>query len=212
MTVTSVRSVLSQQAPLPPTTMEGPAVESAADILACVREQEVQFERLTQALEKERRDSSFHSPHSPEPSWNRQISNGPVYGSGQGDRWLIADSPPQNGPKDLPFPYSPRVKMLQDPGPYIEETVTVEEDPDPPASIVSLEMDEDGNTRRTETRVSRPGGAEPGGGSQWPETPVRWPSEGVPREIPEDVDVEGRSRGQRLHSLGRRGQNLRRTS
>ncbi|XP_072106710.1 uncharacterized protein, partial [Mobula birostris] len=118
----------------PPTTMEGPAVESAADILACVREQEVQFERLTQALEKERRDTSFHSVHSPEhgdPSWNRQITNGPVYGSGQPDRWLVTDSPQQNGPKDLPFPYSPRARMLQDPGPYIEETVTGRRTPTP---------------------------------------------------------------------------------
>ncbi|GCB84606.1 hypothetical protein scyTo_0025279, partial [Scyliorhinus torazame] len=40
---------------------------------------------------------------------------------------------------------------MQEPSPYIEETVTVEEDPDQAPSVISVEMDEDGNTRRTET-------------------------------------------------------------
>ncbi|MGH0179349.1 UNVERIFIED_CONTAM: hypothetical protein FKN15_001174 [Acipenser sinensis] len=43
---------------------------------------------------------------------------------------------------------------MLDPGHFVEETVTMEEDPDLPASVVSVETSDDGTTRRTETTTS----------------------------------------------------------
>ncbi|XP_041095283.1 catenin delta-1-like isoform X3 [Polyodon spathula] len=100
--------------------MEDPDVDCTASLLASVREQEVQFERLTRALEEERR------------------------GTQRGT--LTREQQPQQ--------YSTLTRML-DPGHFVEETVTMEEDPDPPASVVSVETSDDGTTRRTETTVKK---------------------------------------------------------
>lgn len=43
---------------------------------------------------------------------------------------------------------------MLDPGHLVEETVTVEEDPQEMIPVVSVETSEDGTTRRTETTVS----------------------------------------------------------
>ncbi|MGH0181432.1 UNVERIFIED_CONTAM: hypothetical protein FKN15_006471 [Acipenser sinensis] len=101
--------------------MEDSDVECTASLLASVREQEVQFERLTRALEEERR------------------------GTQRGTLPRGAQQPQQ---------YSTLTRML-DPGHFVEETVTMEEDPDLPASVVSVETSDDGTTRRTETTVKK---------------------------------------------------------
>lgn len=42
---------------------------------------------------------------------------------------------------------------MQDPGQIVEETYTMEEDPEGAMSVVSVETSDDGTTRRTETTV-----------------------------------------------------------
>ncbi|XP_035273637.1 catenin delta-1 isoform X2 [Anguilla anguilla] len=114
--------------------------ESAASLLASVREQEVQFERLTRALEEERRRAGPPSTL-PRPFPNPQ--NCLVSGDAELERLKISEG----------YVNGTQYRML-DPGQLVEETVTVEEDPQDIPSI-SVETDEDGNTRRTETTVKK---------------------------------------------------------
>lgn len=55
---------------------------------------------------------------------------------------------------------------MQDPGQIVEETYTMEEDPEGAMSVVSVETSDDGTTRRTETTV-RPWGQGMLGGPWW---------------------------------------------
>lgn len=57
---------------------------------------------------------------------------------------------------------------MQDPGQIVEETYTMEEDPEGAMSVVSVETSDDGTTRRTETTVQAWG--EHGGTGLWPGT------------------------------------------
>ena len=57
---------------------------------------------------------------------------------------------------------------MQDPGQIVEETYTMEEDPEGAMSVVSVETSDDGTTRRTETTVQAWG--ERGGTGLWPGT------------------------------------------
>uniref|UniRef100_A0A8C1WVA2 Catenin (cadherin-associated protein), delta 1 n=1 Tax=Cyprinus carpio TaxID=7962 RepID=A0A8C1WVA2_CYPCA len=102
--------------------------ENAASLLASVREQEMQFERLTRALEEERR------------------SVGP---SGTLPRPLPTLGQPPSLIPGIHLSY----RML-DPG-HIVESVTVEEDPHESIPIISVETSDDGTTRRTETTVKK---------------------------------------------------------
>ncbi|XP_036052187.1 armadillo repeat protein deleted in velo-cardio-facial syndrome isoform X1 [Onychomys torridus] len=127
--------------------MEDCNVRSAASILASVKEQEARFERLTRALEQERRHVALQLERAQQPG----MSSGGMVGSGQ----------------DLPMAWQQLVLQEQSPGSQaslatmpeapevLEETVTVEEDPGTPTSHVSIVTSEDGTTRRTETKVTK---------------------------------------------------------
>ncbi|XP_036406754.1 catenin delta-1-like isoform X2 [Megalops cyprinoides] len=115
--------------------------ESAASLLASVREQEVQFERLTRALEEERRRVGHSSPL---PRSLPSPQNGRVVGDVDIERLKLSDS----------YINGTQYRML-DPGHVVEETYTVEEDPQEAPSVVSVETGEDGTTRRTETTVKK---------------------------------------------------------
>lgn len=52
------------------------------------------------------------------------------------------------------------IPRMQDPGQIVEETYTMEEDPEGAMSVVSVETSDDGTTRRTETTVCAWGGRE----------------------------------------------------
>ncbi|XP_058874892.1 catenin delta-1-like isoform X2 [Acipenser ruthenus] len=125
--------------------MEDSDVECTASLLASVREQEVQFERLTRALEEERRGTQRGTL----PRGAQQ--NGRLPGDAEFERQKVSEVY-LNGTQ--PQQYSTLTRML-DPGHFVEETVTMEEDPDLPASVVSVETSEDGTTRRTETTVKK---------------------------------------------------------
>ncbi|XP_021546556.1 armadillo repeat protein deleted in velo-cardio-facial syndrome isoform X1 [Neomonachus schauinslandi] len=126
--------------------MEDCNVHSAASILASVKEQEARFERLTRALEQERRHVALQLERAQQPG----MGSGGV-GSGQ----------------PLPMAWQQLVLQEQSPGSQaslatmseapevLEETVTVEEDPGTPTSHVSIVTSEDGTTRRTETKVTK---------------------------------------------------------
>ncbi|XP_078064834.1 catenin delta-1-like, partial [Mustelus asterias] len=149
--------------------MDDSDVESTASILASVKEQEAQFEKLTRALEDERRGVSLQLQRvklGPEGmglpavangngtlSWRWQTQNGLLAGDAETEHILSAETRVK-GPQDHQLQYN-TVTMMQEPSPYIEETVTVEEDPDQAPSVISVEMDEDGTTRRTETTVKK---------------------------------------------------------
>ncbi|XP_019482443.1 PREDICTED: armadillo repeat protein deleted in velo-cardio-facial syndrome [Hipposideros armiger] len=126
--------------------MEDCNVHSAASILASVKEQEARFQRLTRALEQERRHVALQLERAQQPG----MGSGGV-GSGQ----------------PLPMAWQQLVLQEQSPGSQVslatmpeapellEETVTVEEDPGTPTSHVSIVTSEDGTTRRTETKVTK---------------------------------------------------------
>ncbi|XP_039623550.1 catenin delta-1 isoform X1 [Polypterus senegalus] len=140
--------------------MEDSDVESTASILASVREQEVQFERLTRALEEERRtmcqqisqrgfNNTSAIANGNTGTLTRLQQNGRLTGDMDVERQKVADIY-LNGAQ----PQAHQYRMI-DPGHIVEETVTVEEDPDQPESVVSVETSEDGTTRRTETTVKK---------------------------------------------------------
>ncbi|ELW64712.1 Armadillo repeat protein deleted in velo-cardio-facial syndrome [Tupaia chinensis] len=126
--------------------MEDCDVHSAASILASVKEQEARFERLTRALEQERRHVALQLGRAQQPGMG---------GSGTG------------GGQPLPMAWQQLVLQEQSPGSQaslatmpeapevLEETVTVERDPGTPTSHVSIVTSEDGTTRRTETKVTK---------------------------------------------------------
>uniref|UniRef100_A0AAZ3R5G1 Catenin (cadherin-associated protein), delta 1 n=1 Tax=Oncorhynchus tshawytscha TaxID=74940 RepID=A0AAZ3R5G1_ONCTS len=114
--------------------------ESAASLLASVREQERQFERLTRALEEERRCGGTL----PRPPPNLQ--NGRV--SCDADIERLA---PNEG-----YVNGTHVSCYRmEPGQVVQETVTLEEDPHEVPPVISVETSEDGTTRRTETTVKK---------------------------------------------------------
>ncbi|KAM4710423.1 splicing regulator ARVCF isoform 1-T1 [Discoglossus pictus] len=123
-------------------------IRSAASILASVKEQEARFERLTRALEEERRNVSLQLERANVPSDRMSMCN---IGNGQplATAWqqlVLQEQSPSN---------QTSIAMMQEPPEMLEETVTVEEDPGTPTSHVSIVTSEDGTTRRTETKVTK---------------------------------------------------------
>nr|XP_056715246.1 splicing regulator ARVCF isoform X1 [Euleptes europaea] len=128
--------------------MEDYDIRSAASILASVKEQEARFERLTRALEEERRNVSLQLERANQPSDRVSVCN---IGNGQplATAWqqlVLQEQSPSN---------QTSIAMMQEPQEMVEETVTVEEDPGTPTSHVSIVTSEDGTTRRTETKVTK---------------------------------------------------------
>ncbi|XP_055060835.2 catenin delta-1 isoform X2 [Misgurnus anguillicaudatus] len=113
--------------------------ENAASLLASVREQEMQFERLTRALEEERRSVG---PSGTLPRPLPTLQNGRVTGDAELERLKLSEG----------YINGTQYRML-DPGHM--ESVTVEEDPHESMPIISVEMNDDGSTRRTETTVKK---------------------------------------------------------
>ncbi|XP_055403184.1 catenin delta-1 isoform X12 [Bubalus kerabau] len=143
--------------------MDDSEVESPASILASVKEQEAQFEKLTRALEEERRHVSAQlervrvSPQDASPllangTLTRRHQNGRFVGDADLERQKFSDLN-LNGPQDHSHLLYSTVPRMQEPG-QIVETYT-EEDPEGAMSVVSVETSEDGTTRRTETTVKK---------------------------------------------------------
>nr|XP_020016258.1 armadillo repeat protein deleted in velo-cardio-facial syndrome isoform X3 [Castor canadensis] len=127
--------------------MEDCNMHSAASILASVKEQEARFERLTRALEQERRHVALQLERAQQPD----VGSGGVVGSGQPlpmawQQLVLQEQSPGSQASLATMPEAPEV---------LEETVTVEEDPGTPTSHVSIVTSEDGTTRRTETKVTK---------------------------------------------------------
>uniref|UniRef100_A0A4X2L6P4 ARVCF delta catenin family member n=1 Tax=Vombatus ursinus TaxID=29139 RepID=A0A4X2L6P4_VOMUR len=125
-------------------------IRSAASILASVKEQEARFERLTRALEEERRNVSLQLERAHQPCEQPRASTCTI-GNGQplATAWqqlVLQEQSPGN---------QTSLAMMQEPQEMVEETVTVEEDPGTPTSHVSIVTSEDGTTRRTETKVTK---------------------------------------------------------
>ncbi|XP_058512767.1 splicing regulator ARVCF isoform X2 [Ochotona princeps] len=127
--------------------MEDCSMPSAASILASVKEQEARFERLTRALEQERRHVALQLERAQQPG----VGTGSGMGSGQPlpmawQQLVLQEQSPGSQASLATMPEAPEV---------LEETVTVEEDPGTPTSHVSIVTSEDGTTRRTETKVTK---------------------------------------------------------
>ncbi|XP_035235800.1 ARVCF delta catenin family member b isoform X2 [Anguilla anguilla] len=118
--------------------MEDYDVRSAASILASVKEQEARFERLTRALEEERRHVSLQLERSSLPA-DRLAGSQPL----AWQQMVMQEQSPSN---------QTSLAMMQEPQEVVEETVTIEEDPGTPTSHVSVVTSDDGTTRRTETK------------------------------------------------------------
>ncbi|XP_072863110.1 splicing regulator ARVCF isoform X2 [Chlorocebus sabaeus] len=126
--------------------MEDCNVHSAASILASVKEQEARFERLTRALEQERRHVALQLERAQQPG---MVSGGMGGGQPLPMAWqqlVLQEQSPGSQASLATMPEAPDV---------LEETVTVEEDPGTPTSHVSIVTSEDGTTRRTETKVTK---------------------------------------------------------
>uniref|UniRef100_A0AAY4BQT9 Armadillo repeat protein deleted in velo-cardio-facial syndrome n=1 Tax=Denticeps clupeoides TaxID=299321 RepID=A0AAY4BQT9_9TELE len=126
--------------------MEDYEVRSAASILASVKEQEARFERLTRALEEERRNVSLQLERATLPSDRLAGCNA---GGSQPLAWqqvVMQEQSPSN---------QTSLAMMQEPQEVVEETVTIEEDPGTPTSHISVVTSDDGTTRRTETKVTK---------------------------------------------------------
>uniref|UniRef100_A0A7M4EQK9 Catenin delta 1 n=1 Tax=Crocodylus porosus TaxID=8502 RepID=A0A7M4EQK9_CROPO len=145
--------------------MDDSEVESTASILASVKEQEAQFEKLTRALEEERRHVSAQlervrvSPHDASQTMangtlTRRHQNGRFLGDADLERQKFPDLK-LNGPQDHSHLLYSTIPRMQDPGQIVEETYTMEEDPEGAMSVVSVETSDDGTTRRTETTVKK---------------------------------------------------------
>ncbi|XP_022447634.1 catenin delta-1 isoform X2 [Delphinapterus leucas] len=143
--------------------MDDSEVESTASILASVKEQEAQFEKLTRALEEERRHVSAQlervrvSPQDANPlmangTLTRRHQNGRFVGDVDLERQKFSDLK-LNGPQDHSHLLYSTIPRMQEPG-QIVETYT-EEDPEGAMSVVSVETSDDGATRRTETTVKK---------------------------------------------------------
>ncbi|XP_049326403.1 ARVCF delta catenin family member b isoform X4 [Astyanax mexicanus] len=116
--------------------MEEYDVRSAASILASVKEQEARFERLTRALEEERRNVTLQLDRANLPCGDRL----------PWQQVVMQEQSPSN---------QTSLAMMQEPQEVVEETVTIEEDPGTPTSHVSVVTSDDGTTRRTETKVTK---------------------------------------------------------
>ncbi|XP_051982684.1 catenin delta-1-like isoform X1 [Xyrauchen texanus] len=114
--------------------------ENAASLLASVREQEMQFERLTRALEEERRSVG---PSGTLPRPFPTLQNGRVTGDAELERLKLSEG----------YINGTQYRML-DPG-HLVESVMVEEDPHDGLPVISVETSDDGTTRRTETTVKK---------------------------------------------------------
>ncbi|CAL8248835.1 unnamed protein product [Merluccius merluccius] len=128
--------------------MEDYGMRSAASILASVKEQEARFERLTRALEEERRNVSLQLERSSHLPADVLGNSGNTLGS-QPLPWqqvVMQEQSPSNATS---------LAMMQEPQEVVEETVTIEEDPGTPTSHVSVVTSDDGTTRRTETKVTK---------------------------------------------------------
>ncbi|KAI5934276.1 catenin delta-1 isoform X6 [Manis javanica] len=143
--------------------MDDSEVESTASILASVKEQEAQFEKLTRALEEERRHVSAQlervrvSPQDANPlmvngTLTRRHQNGRFVSDADLERQKFSDLK-INGPQDHSHLLYSTIPRMQEPG-QIVETYT-EEDPEGAMSVVSVETSDDGTTRRTETTVKK---------------------------------------------------------
>ncbi|XP_060699405.1 ARVCF delta catenin family member b isoform X2 [Hemiscyllium ocellatum] len=121
-------------------------VRSAASILASVKEQEARFEKLTRALEEERRNVSMQLERVTVPSERSSISNMDNNESFAWQQLVLQEQSPSNLTSK---------KTMQEPQELVEETVTVEEDPGTPTSHVSVVTSDDGTIRRTETKVTK---------------------------------------------------------
>uniref|UniRef100_A0A8C5AK31 Catenin (cadherin-associated protein), delta 1 n=1 Tax=Gadus morhua TaxID=8049 RepID=A0A8C5AK31_GADMO len=116
---------------------------STASLLASVREQERQFEMLSRALEDERRSCAGTLPRPLPPAMQVTLEN---------------PSERRRTPTPTP-PLSPPVRrdasFRMEPAQVMQESFTVEEDPQHSSPVVSVETNEDGTTRRTETTVKK---------------------------------------------------------
>uniref|UniRef100_A0A672ZAD5 Catenin (cadherin-associated protein), delta 1 n=1 Tax=Sphaeramia orbicularis TaxID=375764 RepID=A0A672ZAD5_9TELE len=112
---------------------------STASLLASVREQERQFEMLSRALEEERRSCAGTLPR-PLPN----MQNGRIPCDADLERLTLSEGY-INGTHHY----------RMDPGQMVQETYTVEEDPQELPPVVSVETSDDGTTRRTETTVKK---------------------------------------------------------
>ncbi|XP_078083340.1 ARVCF delta catenin family member b isoform X2 [Mustelus asterias] len=121
-------------------------VRSAASILASVKEQEARFEKLTRALEEERRNVSMQLERATIPSERSSISNIDNSESFAWQQLVLQEQSPCNQTSKT---------TMQEPQELVEETVTVEEDPGTPTSHVSVVTSDDGTIRRTETKVTK---------------------------------------------------------
>uniref|UniRef100_A0A8C1C3Z7 Catenin (cadherin-associated protein), delta 1 n=1 Tax=Cyprinus carpio carpio TaxID=630221 RepID=A0A8C1C3Z7_CYPCA len=115
--------------------------ENAASLLASVREQEMQFERLTRALEEERRSVTPSRPimqQQGSPHHHPAISHPCCITLHQ--CVLVGTS---------------RSMAINPSFTVVFNSVTVEEDPHESIPIISVETSDDGTTRRTETTVKK---------------------------------------------------------
>ncbi|XP_041839553.1 catenin delta-1 isoform X2 [Melanotaenia boesemani] len=112
---------------------------STASLLASVREQERQFEMLSRALEEERRSCAGTLPR-PLPN----MQNGRIPCDADIERLTLSEGY-INGTHHF----------RMDPGQVVQESYTVEDDPQELPPVISVETAEDGTTRRTETTVKK---------------------------------------------------------
>uniref|UniRef100_A0A8C5HH92 Catenin delta-1-like n=1 Tax=Gouania willdenowi TaxID=441366 RepID=A0A8C5HH92_GOUWI len=113
---------------------------SAASLLASVREQERQFEMLSRALEEERRSCAGTLPR-PFPD----VQNGRVLCDADIER-LTLNEGYINGTHHY----------RMEPGQVVQESFTMEEEPQVVGPVISVETSDDGTTLRTETTVVKP--------------------------------------------------------
>ncbi|XP_056135450.1 catenin delta-1 isoform X2 [Lampris incognitus] len=112
---------------------------STASLLASVREQERQFQMLSRALEEERRSCAGTLPR-PLPG----MQNGRVPCDADIER-LTLNEGYING----------TCHFRMEPGQVMQESYTVEEEPQESVPVISVETSDDGTTRRTETTVKK---------------------------------------------------------
>ncbi|XP_042341027.1 catenin delta-1 isoform X2 [Plectropomus leopardus] len=112
---------------------------STASLLASMREQERQFEMLSRALEEERRSCDRTLPR-PLPN----MQNSRILCDADIERLTLNESY-INGTHHF----------RMEPGQVVQETYTVEEDPQEAPPVVSVKASEDGTTRCTETTVKK---------------------------------------------------------
>uniref|UniRef100_A0AAX7TX91 Catenin (cadherin-associated protein), delta 1 n=1 Tax=Astatotilapia calliptera TaxID=8154 RepID=A0AAX7TX91_ASTCA len=123
-------------------------LENTASLLASVREQERQFEMLSRALEEERRSLCVGPCHVYFFLLPLFLQNGRIPCDADIER-LTLNEGYINGTHHV----STFQIFRMEPGQVVQETFTVEEQPQQMPPIVSVETSEDGTTKRTETTV-----------------------------------------------------------